>query len=141
MDKAKTPPGPKEQQGERSSRSNKQASAKQTKNLSQKGEASPAAKKRIMRAGSSVSSSAFSPSKEKGAWGSEDPVFKPKWGILKSFETHQDERRMDSEWADDGEKKDREFRDKRIERRRSPAPKEKHGASSWTSSRTREGQM
>ena len=51
------------------------------------------------------------------------------------------ERRMDSEWADDGEKKEREIRDKRIERGGSPPPKEKQGASSWTSSRTREGQM
>jgi hypothetical protein len=41
----------------------------------------------------------------------------------------------------DGEKKDREDRDKRVERGGPPAPKEKHGASSWTSSRTREGQM
>ena len=48
---------------------------------------------------------------------------------------------MDSEWADDSEKKERVIRDKRIERGGSPPPKDKQGASSWTSSRTLEGQM
>ena len=98
-------------------------------------------KKRIFRASSSMSSSALSPPNETKEWGSEDPSLKPRWGNFRSLEQHQEDRMMDSEWADDGEKKDREFRDKRIERGGSPAPKEKHGASSWTSSRTREGQM
>ncbi len=131
------------QQGERSSRSNKQASAKKAKKLSQQDKASPVTKeKRIFRASSFMSSSAFSPPKDSGEWGYEDsPVFKPRRGNMKSLEHHQDDRRMNDEWADDGEKREREVRDKRIERGGSPGPKEKHGASSWTSSRTREGQM
>jgi hypothetical protein len=87
-----------------------------------------------------MSSSAFSPSQGKETW-PEDLAFKPKWGGMKSLETHMDEKRMDSEWADDGEKKERVIRDKRIERGGSPPPKDKKGASSWTSSRTLEGQM
>jgi hypothetical protein len=78
-----------------------------------------------------MSSSAFSPTKDSGEWGYEDsPAFKPRWGIMKSLEQHQEDRMMDDEWADDDEKKDREVRDKRIERGGSPGPKEKQGASS-----------
>ena len=141
---AKTPPVRKVQQEEGPRQSNKQASAKLERNLSRKGKASPVRKgKRIMKGSSSMSSSAFvaSPPKEKGAWGSIDPEAKPKWGILKSFEAHQDELRWDSEWGGTQERRDRDDRDKRIERGGSPAPKEKQGASSWTSSRTREGQL
>ncbi len=101
LDKANTPYKKKDQQRQRSSRSNKQASAKLSKDLSQKGKASPAGKKRIKRASPSM----------KETW-PEDLAFKPKWGGMKSFETHMDERRMDSEWADDGEKKERVIRDK-----------------------------
>ncbi len=118
--------------------------SKLERNLSQKGEASPVIKgKRVMRAGSSMSSSAFqaSPPKERWAWGSVEPAAKPRWGILKSFEAHQDDLRMNSEWDEDGEKKDREDSDKRVERGKPPAPKEKHGASSMKSSRTQEGKM
>jgi hypothetical protein len=71
--------------------------------LSRKGKASPATKgKRITRKDESDGSSAFkaSPPRERWAWGSVDPAAKPKWGILKSFEAHQDDVRMDSEWGD-----------------------------------------
>jgi hypothetical protein len=140
LDNTNTPSKQKDQQGQRSSRSNKQASAKLSKGLSQKGKSSPAGKKRIKRASSAMSSSAFSPSQGKETW-PEDLAFKPKWGGMKSLEIHKDERMMDSEWADDSEKKERVIRDKRIERGGSPPPKDKQGASSWTSSRTLEGQM
>ena len=89
---AKTPPERNVQQGERSSRSNKQASAKKIKKLSQQDKASPVIKeKRIFRTSSSMSSSAFSPPKESGEWGSEDPALKPKWGRIDANVSQQEQ--------------------------------------------------
>ena len=95
-----TPPRQKEQQGDRSSRSNKQASAKLAKGLSEKGKASPSGKKRMKKASSSMSSSAVSPPLSKEMWGHEDhSSFKPSWGNESVSQQMVDDSKRDAdEW-------------------------------------------